>query len=275
MRSYYSFVDQKGFHACSIASDEYPLIVNCTGNMETSFPFTTDNPTGREDYYLLYMVKGRMTLLLPAGERIAEPGCVLLLPPRYPYRYVFCAEEPLSYFWVHFTGSYAARLLEECGLRDLPLCFDAPESHVAERFRSLFHRIETPEPFLKKELACALEQLLLSVARAYADPERNRPLEISMRHIHAFYHRDLRVPDLAKMENLSNSRYVALFREQNGISPMGYIVGLRIRTACELLQGTDMTVKQIAYQVGYEDPFFFSKLFKKHTGVSPSAYRHR
>ena len=125
MRSYYSFVDQKGFHACSIASDEYPLIVNCAGNMETSFPFTTDNPTGREDYYLLYMVKGRMTVSLPAGERIAEPGCVLLFPPRYPYHYAFGAEEHLSYFWVHFTGSYAARLLEECGLRDLPLCFDA------------------------------------------------------------------------------------------------------------------------------------------------------
>ena len=276
MRSYYSFDGQKGFHACSLESGEYPLTVNCAGNMKTAFSFTTDNPRGREDYYLLYTVHGEMTLTLQGIDRVMREGSLMLLPPRTAYRYTYGVGEPLSYFWVHFTGSYAARFLEECQLSPLPFLFDVGgKSLVAERFHALLERTESPKPFLKQELSCALERLILCIAQEVHLPERDGALERSMRLIHASYQTDLRIPELARMENLSHSRYIAVFREQNGVSPTAYIIGLRVRNACELLRSTDMTVKQIAAQVGYDDPFFFSKLFKRHTGASPSEYRRR
>lgn len=274
MQSYYAFRDKKGFQSCSRASDAYPLIVNCAGNMETTFPLSTDIVDGREDYYLLYLVEGEMTVQLPTEERTVSEGTVLLFPPHYRYRYSYHSPKPLSYFWVHFTGSYAPRLLEECGLSPLPLCHCAVgDPRIPARFRSLFDRLVIPEPFLQKELACALEQLILTVAETLQTSTPVRSLERSLRLIHASYQKDLRIPELARMENLSPSRYHSLFRELTGLSPAAYIIDLRLQSACDLLRSTDMSIKQIALQVGYDDPFFFSKLFKRHLGVSPQSYR--
>ncbi len=275
MRSYYAFRDKKGIQSCSRASDAYPLMVNCAGNMETTFPLSTDIADGREDYYLLYLVEGEMTVHLPEGERTVTEGTFLLFPPHYRYRYSYHSPKPLSYFWVHFTGSYAARLLEECGLTPLPLCHCAVgDPRIPARFRSLFDRLVIPEPFLTKELSCALEQLLLTVGEVLHASPVARTLERSLGVIHASYQKELRIPDLARMENLSQSRYHTLFRELTGVSPAAYIIDLRLQSACDLLRSTDMSIKQIALQVGYDDPFFFSKLFKRHMGISPQSYRN-
>ena len=276
MRSYYSFSDtvHSGLSCCSRASDEYPLTVNCAGGLTTSFPFTTHNQQGREDFYLLYMVKGSMTVYLSDGAHTAEAGTAVLYPPRYPYRYLYGGAAPLSYFWVHFTGSYAERLLRECGFSPLP-CLALPrvQNRVAEQFRRLLERTEGTETLREQELACELERLLLTLARFSRKEEPVRPLSRSIGIIHASYHKELRIPELARAENLSHSRYITLFRRQTGLSPTAYIVDLRLKSACELLRNTDMTIKQIGLQVGYDDPFFFSKLFKRHIGVSPTEYR--
>lgn len=274
MPSYYSYRGSSGFNACSIASAEYPIIVNCAGDMRTSFSFTTDNPGGREDFYLLYVLKGSMKVPLDQAVHTAGPGTVLLFPPHYRYRYSYRGAEPLLYFFVHFTGSYAEQLLRECGFSPLPCLIQTKnQAQISEQFHRLFEEFETPEPFRKKILACVLEQLILTVAQSAYATKEEQPLERSMGMIHASYQQKLSIPMLAQLENLSNSHYIALFRQQNGVSPNAYIIGLRMQNACELLHNTDMSVKQIGIQVGYEDPFFFSKLFKRHMGMSPQKYR--
>ena len=69
------------------------------------------------------------------------------------------------------------------------------------------------------------------------------------------------------------SRYHVLFKETVGMSPRAYITMLRMRHACDLLNNTNLTVKQIGALVGYEDSHFFCKTFKSKIGVSPSLYR--
>lgn len=221
-----------------------------------------------EDYYLLYVIKGELEVDLPEGAR-----SILLFPPRFSYRYTCHAKDPLHYLWVHFTGSYAKALLEECGLSPLPFSRElGKERPVGEQFRKLPAITETVSPRLRPELACALEQLILLVARAVTIPH-HRPLERSLSFLHSSFREDIRIPRLAAMENLSHSRYITLFRQQMGVSPTAYLIGLRMERASEPLLNTDMCVKQIGILVGYEDPQFFSKLFKKHVGQSPTQYR--
>ena len=275
-RYYYAYdphLTDLGIDACNRASDEHPLTVNCAGNVVTSLPFTTDNPEGRKDFYFLYMASGRMCLTLPGGEHTISSGDAVLFPPELPYRYVFVGDGTLSYFWVHFTGSHTKSMFEELGLTSLPHIYHiANGTPILDGFHHLFDHFEAKSPWQRAALAHALEGLLLSLAHAAGDTA-HRQLEASVRHIHAAYHTELRIPDLAKMENLSNSRYIALFSKQMGTSPSAYIIRLRMNTACELLRGTDMSVRQIGSLVGYADPHFFSRIFKKHLGVSPAAYR--
>lgn len=78
---------------------------------------------------------------------------------------------------------------------------------------------------------------------------------------------------LAKACHLSSSRFGTVFREALGVSPIDYIVKLRMQLAQQLLTNESLSVEQVAVQVGYDDPFYFSRLFKTHYGLSPKKYQ--
>ena len=80
---------------------------------------------------------------------------------------------------------------------------------------------------------------------------------------------------LAEMEHLGVSRYRALFHEIFGVSPMAYITRLRIQQSMTYLQQTDLSIAKIASSVGYEDPLYFSRVFRQMFGFSPKEYRNR
>ncbi|MBR2354316.1 MAG: helix-turn-helix domain-containing protein [Clostridia bacterium] len=273
---YHAFPDRSasGLNKCSRQSDEFPLIVNCAGNASFTFPFTTDNPTGREDYYLLYMLQGEMIVFLPHGSEQIRAGHAVIFPPRYHYIYKYDAKAPMNYLWVHFTGSYVDRFLQECGFGSLPSLYDTgTDPQIAPLFRELYDCFEFDSPLSRPKSASALERILLRLAEHIQKKSESKPLERSLRVIHASYQTDLKIPELAALENLSHSRYITVFREQMGMSPTAYIIRRRMSAACELLENTDIPVKQVGGLVGYNDPHFFSKLFKKHVGCSPSDYR--
>jgi len=80
---------------------------------------------------------------------------------------------------------------------------------------------------------------------------------------------------LAKIAHLSVSRFRAVFQHALGTAPRDYIGGLRLQRAQEFLLSTDLPVNEIAARTGHDDPFHFSRIFKKKCGVSPSEYRNR
>lgn len=277
-RYYYSFDDQMPAlspNACSIASDEYPIIVNCAGNFVTDVPFITDKVGGREDFYLLYMVEGSMTVYLDDGaEHTVSAGNLLFFPPKYHYKYVYDGAAALSYMWVHFTGSYAKRFAEECmHCTDAAIFETRADNQLVTAYRRIFDAYESGSSLLRHELSSALESLIISAAYAINTEGNDRSLERSMRKIHSAYSSDIRIPELARLENMSNCRYITLFKSRMGMTPSEYIIKLRMSMACDLLLGTDKPIKEIALSVGYDDAHFFSRAFKKHTGYAPGAYR--
>ncbi len=276
-RSYYSFSDPDGsvYTKCSISSELSPLIVNCAGKMQTSFPFTTDIPGGRHDYYLMYICRGELFVSMPSGEVNAGAGCAVIFPPHYHYRYTFSGEGELTYLWCHFTGSDAESLISEIGFSPLPTVREiGHESFVSGEFEKLFSLFSEDTALRPRMLGCALEGLLLFFAKSLKKEEKpQNPLWRSVGHINEYYTKALSVPELARMENLSNSRFYVLFCKHIGMPPSAYIKKLRMQNACELLLTTDLAVKQIGVSVGYDDPHFFSKLFKDQFGVAPSDYR--
>ncbi len=73
--------------------------------------------------------------------------------------------------------------------------------------------------------------------------------------------------------SLSPSHFSTLFAQSSGMTFTRYLINLRLRKACELLHHTDMRSSEIAYAVGFNDPHYFSHLFKKNTGQTPGEYR--
>ncbi len=278
--SYYAFDDlstKNGLDLCSIESDKYPLTVNCAGKLSAVIPFATDNPSGREDYYLIYMLRGTMEIDMQKSVEVVESGNIILFPPKYHYKYCYRADSELSYYWVHFTGSYASMFLSEIGLYPLPLITKLrADNGIHMEFNRIFEIFEKRGALRDIELGCALEHLLITVASSVErEMSTGRSLERSLGYIHSAYNTNLRIPDLAKIENLSNSRYIVIFNELMGMSPSEYIISLRVRIACDYLCNTDMSIKQIGVLVGYDDPQLFSRTFKRQMGISPREYRDK
>ena len=100
--SYYSFKDtgSDGLNLNSRASYEMPLMINCAGTISLSAPFTTYNPLGRQDYYLMYIVEGKLKLGEGISARTVGAAQAVIFPPEYKYIYSFSVDGTVSYYFV-------------------------------------------------------------------------------------------------------------------------------------------------------------------------------
>ncbi len=258
-------------------SDEAPLIVNHLNDCFTllePFSYDTYNCEGRDDYFLIYVTDGIFSTKINGTIFNLKKGAVVIFPPKFKYHY--WGVPPSKYLCVHFTGSHAEKILIDLGFTLEPYVLEGEFSpKIKTLFDKMFEKDMTNTPFLQYSLACLLEEILLTIATDRVKSSGYRTLKSSIKHIHANYTEKISVPDLAKMEGLSNSRYITLFSKEMGKSPSEYILRLRLEKACELLLITDMEINLIGSASGYKDPYFFSKIFKKHIGVSPSEYRKK
>ncbi|MFH0919464.1 MAG: helix-turn-helix domain-containing protein [Fibrobacterota bacterium] len=128
-------------------------------------------------------------------------------------------------------------------------------------------------------LACAhFMQLIGFLSRAYA---RMQGVQYSgllglsevLGHLERNYTEEIRLPELAKMAQMSESRLLRSFRSATGHAPIDYLVRLRLRHAGDLLRQETQDITAIAYKVGFNDSNYFSRQFRRVMGVSPREYR--
>jgi len=100
-----------------------------------------------------------------------------------------------------------------------------------------------------------------------------RRIEQSIAYMREHLHQPMPVAKLAALANISPSHFFALFKRQTGSSPMDYFTHLRMQHACRLLDQTSTSVKEVAAVLGYDDPFYFSRVFKAVNRIPPSRYR--
>ncbi len=263
-----------GMYRSNVEDLSCPLTLNCTGSSSLPFMISTNAPTGRHDFYLLYIVGGTLYMSFPDGEKKLTAGHFIVIPPNTPYKYHCREEDMLTYLWVHFTGYDARRRYEQYGIEAYPgINKITADGKIVARFNSMFESFANNDGFRKAELALLLERLFLSLGRRLSAENAIKSMKASLGYIHANYNTPIKIPELAKLENLSVSRYNTVFRESIGTSPTEYICSVRMSAACELLSSTDLSVMEISANVGYSDAHFFSKMFKKKVGLAPIDYR--
>ncbi len=127
---------------------------------------------------------------------------------------------------------------------------------------------------LHRLLLLALEHQTRDVNDPHAGmtPAQSR-IEATLAHIIRHAASPLSIPELASHAELSVSHFIRTFKQWTGQTPADYIHHQRVEEAKRLLADARLSVKQIARQVGYQDPFHFSRVFRRVAGQSPSTYR--
>ncbi|MCG8501838.1 MAG: response regulator [Firmicutes bacterium] len=102
----------------------------------------------------------------------------------------------------------------------------------------------------------------------------NSIVEKAKNYMEEYYNKEITLEDISKKVNISPQYFSKLFKEETGYNFIEYLTFIRIEKAKNLMHSTDMSIKEICYEVGYGDPNYFSRLFKKNTGISPTTYIH-
>lgn len=259
----------------SIESSESPLVVNIAGCINTPYDHQNLNKIGRNDYYLIYVIKGILKGKNPDGEATIKAGELVVMPPKKWYCIDCYADETVYFFCVHFTGSQAEEKLKKYGISPFPSVNKlSADNQVQKRFKSIFDAFLQEDEYLSEELSCLLERLFVEIARGIKNKKSEKtPLSKSVRYINEYYTSEIRTTNLAKMENMCMTAYNKAFKNQFGKSPVNYIISLRMQLAMELLETSDISIKEISFMCGYDDFNYFTRLFKQYVGKTPSEYR--
>ena len=267
----------KNMLEANVENNRVTLSVNCCGRVVRVNAFTTDEPLGRHDYYMMYMISGSMRCKFGSNESRLIPGSFVCIPPETPYLYINDGSQEIHYLTMHFTGSEASQLLKQAGIEPNVVYPTGIHTDIIELYESMFSTFRIPPANFDFAITAHVHFILYSLSRAAHESAHitGRTFEISMKYIHSHLDASISVEELASMEFLSPSRYRTLFRRITGYSPQEYITRQKIQKACTLLADTSMDIREIAEKSGYPDRLYFQRIFKKQTGMTPLEYRQR
>ncbi len=144
---------------------------------------------------------------------------------------------------------------------------------------SILNEFQAKKPGYKTIIKSKFLELVAKLSRAYVGhPSIKKPHKVeglgkAVAFIEKNYTSPIHNDDLAKIASLSTRQFLRTFKECYHCSPVHYIINLRIKHACNLLEKQDLSLKEIAFDCGFNDANYFSRLFSAYIGKSPSNYR--
>ncbi|MGI4787859.1 MAG: helix-turn-helix domain-containing protein [Janthinobacterium lividum] len=258
-----------------------PLV---TGHFREGSDYKTWRAHGTEDWLLICTLSGQGRFGFHSGEILTSTGDLTLIRPGTCHDYGVGPDQgKWELLWTHFHPEPAWQPLlawpeASPGLMRLTLPEPMIRGKIIARFFEV-HRLATGALRHREVFAMnALEEVLLwcdtqnpRSEQARLDPRVLAAMDYLGRSLEA----PVTLEDLAAFSGLSASRLSHLFRRQSGLTPMQFLEQQRLDRACQLLDFTARSVAAIAAEVGFENPFYFTLRFKRHTGHSPRDYRKR
>lgn len=237
-------------------------------------------PQGRQDFHVLYPIKGHCTVLLESKQYTLSVGDFLIYYPRQAQQYSFAAAEDNACYWVHFKGHAAESLLSSLSL-EAGLYHGADGEDVGGAFSALLREFSLKRTHHATYCAALLTALLCCLARTQSSAE-SAVSELHRREIHDVAAQISQFPELADSADtyaarlgVSVDRFSHLFKDAMQQPFHRYVQTAKLSAARRLLRESDMPISAISDVLGYNDPLYFSRLFRREVGISPREYRRK
>lgn len=261
---------------------KHPLFVGSCGtyHLFTRPKLPTHRPRGRLDFQLLYIASGKAHFYFNGVEEIVSAGNMVLYRPKEEQRYYYYGVDHTEVYWVHFTGSNVTNILRQYGFNDEEHVMHTGTSLEYKRlFLQMIQELKLCRPDYEEVLIYYLRLLFIMIHRLEQKGPRKKSqflmneMDAAVKYFHENYHRSISIQEYASKHGMSISWFIRSFKEYTGSTPVQYILSLRISNAQSLLENTSYNVTEIASIVGYDNPLYFSRIFKKQSGMSPSEFR--
>lgn len=249
---------------------------------------------GINQYVLIYCRDGNGWYSLRGKTYQVASNQYFILPAGIPHEYGATEGERWTIYWVHFRGEHADIYAEGADKpQDVRVALNSNINNRNNIFEEILSTLHDGEGIEDLRYASSLLHYYLAslrYLRQYRNTARyntdnsnlsfsnNKNKEVVDAAIHFMkenLERRITLQDILDYVGYSSTHFSTLFKRQVGGSPLAYFNRLKIEQACHMLQTTNLHINQICYKVGIEDSLYFSRLFSKMMGMSPSDYRER
>jgi len=247
-------------HSILISNEKYRGLNPVVFGYEDCDPSHAFGPAVRRYWLLHFVVTGFGRYKIGKREYNVSPGEIFVIPPFEETFYQADEKNPWHYIWIGFTCD-----------GDLPV--DLGDTFPCPKALSVFNEMKKCSQMSRGRSAFLSAKLweLFSVFLE-KDEKQTDYVEDAITCIHSEYMNDISVEQIARRLNLDRSYFSVIFKKRTGISPKQYLINYRMGIAASLMADNKKSVSVVAHSVGYPDIFSFSKMFKRHFGLSPNEY---
>ncbi len=253
-------------------------------------------PNKHDNYEMVYIRRGNAAFEISGHTVPIGANDILIIKPKQPHKVVVKSESGCDFIVLNFTfRDNMNSEFSETSLEDFLNFVSGKESgsyitlKVSQKNEiiTLLNRIlkERESSDIGSELLNYLMamELFVLISRALKmewensiktkSPKLKELIRAAVNYIHNNFERDISLNDIARFVFLSPSYFTRAFKEEMSLSPINYLLKIRVQRAKELLSETDMKISDIALNVGFSNQQRFNEIFKKNARITPLQYR--
>ena len=241
-----------------------------------------ERPHGADQNILIYCHEGMGTAKVDKEEYLLQSGDFIFIPAKMSHLYEADTKNPWTIYWVHFKGRISNSIISQLqkqftGFKG----FLQYNKNSVNLFNEIYNQLERgyAADTLMYTNMCFWHYLTTFLFNTKYDPSGSLKYKDSVDAAIDFLSdktdQVLTLEEIANSVNLSASHFTFIFKKKTGFSPIEYFNHLKVQKACQYLLFTGLRIKEIALELGIDDPYYFSRMFKKVMGTSPDEYREK
>jgi len=248
------------------------------------YPKAKDHYTYRKkglaENFIFYCVDGHGWYQVGDQRYEIGPNEFFILPQHTEHAYGSSTDHPWSIYWIHFGGDAVPALNK---IHAVQQHFKPAHIKSSDEIIAIFNKI-----YKTLQLGYSIDNLLFAnMCLAHyltlfvynfrhfesADTDKLDCVDNAILYMREHINENIPLSDLSKHYNYSVSRFSNLFKQKTGYAPIDYFLQMKMQKACQQLDFTSQSIKEVAFSMGFDDPYYFSKRFRTIIGVSPKKYR--
>lgn len=229
----------------------------------------------RDNYILTFINEGKAEFNINGEKILLMQNCFYVMHSKSEISYVADANVPWSISWIVTEGKQIEQILSAIGIsRECPYMYIKDQRRIKNIYDEIFEKASCVDLTSKMECISLMYRLFGVLSEEKSLESTNPHVEKALTYIHAHYCEPINVQSVAAVLGLNSNYFSKLFKQNIGTSPMQYINVLKVNRAKFLLKNSDMPISEISSVIGYNDPFYFSRMFKREEKTSPLNYRY-